>query len=72
MATYCQDNYLTIDGTVLPDQLGDGLGSAIFSSGAGAPTSTPTSVPLFYVDTTAKKLYVAMGTASSADWVAVN
>lgn len=38
------------------------------SSGAGAPTSTPPSIPSFYLDTTNNKLYSAIGTSSSADW----
>ena len=38
------------------------------SSGAGAPTSTPTAVGDIYVDTTALKIYIATGTSSSADW----
>lgn len=39
-------------------------------------TTAPSSVPLFvgqsYLDTTNKKSYTAFGTASSADWVALN
>lgn len=38
------------------------------SSGAGAPTSTPSTLPSFYLDTTNNKFYVAIGTSSSADW----
>ena len=38
------------------------------SSGAGAPSSTPSNVGDWYIDTTNKKAYVAMGTSSSADW----
>ena len=38
------------------------------STGSGAPSSTPTTVGALYVDTTNDVLYVATGTASSADW----
>lgn len=41
----------------------------IISSGAGAPSSTPTRVGALYVDTSANAAYVATGTSSSADWV---
>jgi len=41
---------------------------AVVSSGAGAPSSTPSSVGYFYVDTTNSHLYVAFGTSSSGDW----
>lgn len=41
-------------------------GTAI--SGSGAPSSTPSSVGAIYVDTTNDVLYIATGTASSADW----
>lgn len=42
------------------------------SSGVVAPTSTPVKVGDIYVDTAAKKLYFATGTASSADWTIAN
>lgn len=38
------------------------------TSGAGAPSSTPTVVPSVYFDTTNKKYYFAVDTSSSADW----
>lgn len=37
-------------------------------SGAGAPASTPTKVGDIYIDTTGDDAYIAVGTASSADW----
>jgi hypothetical protein len=40
------------------------------SSGAGAPATTPSKEGDIYVDTTADTYYVAVGTASSADWEA--
>jgi len=38
------------------------------TKGIVAPTSTPTQIGNFYIDTVAKKLYFATGIASSADW----
>lgn len=35
---------------------------------AGVPSSTPTDVGLLYLNTTAKDMYMSVGTASSADW----
>ena len=43
-------------------------GSISASSGAGAPSSTPSSIGNIYVDTTALKIYIATDTSSSADW----
>lgn len=43
-------------------------GAPIISSGAGAPASTPTKVGDIYIDTTGDNAYIAVGTASSADW----
>lgn len=40
----------------------------IRTTGAGAPSSTPANVGDTYIDTTNKKMYVAMGTSSSSDW----
>ena len=41
---------------------------ALLSSQAGAPVSTPTRVGQINIDTTSDIVYVATGTASSADW----
>ena len=38
------------------------------STGAGAPTSTPSNTGDLYVDTTNLKLYFASATSSSSDW----
>lgn len=38
------------------------------TEGSGAPSSTPSDILLFYLDTSAKDMYVSVGTASSADW----
>ena len=43
-------------------------GAPIISSGAGAPASTPSKVGDIYIDTTNDDAYIAVGTASSADW----
>ncbi len=43
-------------------------GAPIISSGAGAPSSTPSAVGDIYVDTTGDTYWGATGTASSADW----
>ncbi|MBG6290799.1 hypothetical protein I5I61_25355 [Pseudomonas nitroreducens] len=37
-------------------------------TGSGAPTAAPPAVGAHYVDTVAKKTYIATGTASEADW----
>lgn len=42
------------------------------SSGSATPTSTPSVIGQLYVDTVAQKLYFAIGTSSSADWVIAN
>lgn len=39
------------------------------TSGSGAPSSTPSKIGDFYVDTSTPNLYYSKGTASSADWV---
>lgn len=38
------------------------------TSGSGAPSSTPSKVGDIYIDTTSDDAYIAVGTASSADW----
>jgi hypothetical protein len=42
------------------------------TSGAGAPSTTPAAIGDVYVDTEALKIFAATGTASSADWQAIN
>ena len=41
---------------------------AIRTAAAGAPSSAPGNIGDIYIDTTNKKMYIAMGTSSSADW----
>ena len=43
-------------------------GGPSVTTGAGAPSSTPAAEGDIYVDTTNDNVYVAAGTASSADW----
>lgn len=44
----------------------------IISQGTSAPASTPTKVGNIFIDTTGKKMYIAMGTTNSADWEITN
>lgn len=41
-------------------------------TGTAAPATTPAAVGIQFVDTTNKKIYVATGTSSSADWTILN
>lgn len=41
------------------------------STGTGAPAATPTYIGQVYVDTAGPDIYMAIGTASNADWVAI-
>ena len=38
------------------------------TSGAGAPSSAPANIGDIYIDTTNKKMYIAMGTSAASDW----
>jgi len=44
----------------------------IVTTGTAAPATTPAKVGDMFIDTTNKKLYIATGTASSADWTITN
>jgi hypothetical protein len=44
----------------------------MISSGSGVPATTPTFLGEMYIDSDAKDIYIAGGTASSADWKKVN
>jgi len=44
----------------------------VITSGASAPATTPNKVGDIFVNTSAKKLYFATGTSSSADWTIAN
>jgi hypothetical protein len=47
----------------------DTIGAKVpYTTGAGAPATTPTSVPSIYFDTTADDYYFATGTTDSDDW----
>jgi hypothetical protein len=64
-ATLTVDSDLTVAVTV------NAIGGAGVSSGAGAPASTPSTVGLIYIDTTAGTAYIATGVASPADWTGI-
>lgn len=51
---------------------GGGGGGSAAQTGAGAPSTTPASEGLMYVDTTNNIVYLSTGTASSADWMPLN
>lgn len=42
------------------------------SSGASAPSSTPTALGQLYINTSTAKVYISTGTSSSADWTIMN
>jgi hypothetical protein len=48
------------------------LGSATIKQASGVPSSTPEFIGQDYLDTATNKFYKAKGTASSADWIALN
>ena len=59
------DNFTSSDwNAMVADQKTRGAAS----SGAGVPSSTPSSVGAIYIDTTNLKIYIETGTSSSADW----
>ena len=63
----------TIPVRILSSQMIDG--DTVYpniESGTSAPSSTPSKVGDMYVDTSAKKLYIATGTSSSSDWTITN
>jgi len=41
---------------------------SMVTSGAGAPSSTPTMIGAIYYDTTNSKFYLAAGITASTDW----
>jgi hypothetical protein len=46
---------------------------SLWTSGQGAPTSTPLKIGLGYIDLSgAPDIYISTGTSSSADWLIVN
>lgn len=45
---------------------------ALTFTGTAAPATTPSAIGDIFVDSTNKKMYVATGTASSADWTILN
>lgn len=43
--------------------------AATLETGAGAPSSTPAAIGLWYIDTSANKIYFSKGTSGSGDWI---
>lgn len=54
------------------DLVNKGYTDQAYSSGSGAPSSTPLKLGYIYVDTSGKKVYLATGIGSSSDWTVVN
>ncbi len=50
------------------DMVTDQKTRSVGSSGAGAPSSAPSNLGDIYIDTTNKKMYIAMGTSAASDW----
>jgi hypothetical protein len=48
------------------------IDNSLIETGTAAPTSTPGRVGMIFVDTSTPNVYVAKGTASSADWLIVS
>lgn len=48
------------------------IGTGTLGTGSGVPSSTPNFIGQDYLDTVTNKFYKAKGTATSADWVALN
>jgi parallel beta-helix repeat protein len=67
---YTADAGVTIDGVTVKD--GTVSSSPTISTGTATPATTPTKVGDTFIDTTNGNIYIAKGTASSADWVQVN
>lgn len=51
---------------------GRGLVENATDTGTSSPSSTPTYVGQMYVNTNAKKIYIATGTTNSSDWTILN
>ena len=54
--------------SITESQISDLGNYSAVTSGAGAPSSTPTALGDIYIDTTNDDAYIAVGTASAADW----
>jgi len=48
------------------------IGTGTLGTGSGVPNTTPNFIGQDYLDTATNKFYKAKGTASSADWIALN
>lgn len=61
----------TITGTLTGD--GGNTGTLpLVTTGVVAPTTTPAAVGLIFIDTVLGKIYMSVGTSSSADWTLLN
>jgi hypothetical protein len=54
------------------DNLDPDDAALVATNGTAPPATTPVYVGQFYVDTSARKLYFAVGTSSVADWEPAN
>lgn len=64
--------YQTVRGKDKISEMKDKNTVPVISTGTSAPTSTPEKIGNMYIDTAAKKLYIAVGTSASTDWVLTN
>lgn len=62
------DNVSTIPAAEWNTHVTDQLARPSISSGAGAPSSTPSKVGDIYIDTTNDNSYIAVATTASSDW----
>lgn len=54
------------------DNLDPDDAALVATNGVTPPATTPVYIGQFYVDTSARKLYFAVGTSSAADWEIAN
>ncbi|MCK5281871.1 MAG: hypothetical protein KAK00_00515 [Nanoarchaeota archaeon] len=59
------DNFPSVDYNAM---VTDQKTRSIRSTGAGAPSTAPANTGDIYIDTTNKKMYIAMGTSAASDW----
>jgi hypothetical protein len=62
---------LTTEVTLSVGPITIGGGGNTFTEGAGAPSSTPNVKGDFYKNTSTDQIYLAIGTASSSDWIEI-
>lgn len=59
---------IEVGGVEIVDSSRNWTGNPISLNGAGVPSSTPANIGITYIDTTNLKIYISIGTSSSADW----